>query len=76
MQLIDVAFMGPFKTYYIHEVEQGIWRNPGSVITVYRNRELFDRVYMKAAAKRPASSAAVKTHTGYAVCLCSSVQTK
>jgi hypothetical protein len=76
MLRIDVPFTGPYKIYDIHELEQEIWRNPGTVITVYRILELFGRVYMKAPANRLASYLTIKTYSGSAVCLCRSVETK
>jgi cellobiose-specific phosphotransferase system component IIB len=56
MQPLDIAFIGPSKTYYAQEVEQWIRSNPGRVITVYQIGELFGRAYMKAATAEAAAN--------------------
>lgn len=49
MQPLCVAFMSPFKTYYVQEISQWLKQHPGRVMTVYQVAELFGMAYNRAA---------------------------
>ncbi|KAK9680915.1 hypothetical protein QE152_g38724 [Popillia japonica] len=49
MQPLDLAFMGPLKTYYSQEIENWLRNNPGRVVTSYQVCELLGRAYVRCA---------------------------
>lgn len=54
IQPLDVAFMGPFKTFYANEVETWLMNHPGRVVTSYQVSELMGKAYIRAATKEVA----------------------
>lgn len=61
MQPLDVAFMGPFKSYYAQASEAFMRRFPGRVITLYDVSELMGEAFLKAASASVAVSGFRKT---------------
>ncbi|KAI4453984.1 hypothetical protein MML48_scaffold00007257 [Holotrichia oblita] len=49
MQPLDLAFMGPLKTYYSQEIENWLRHNPGRVVTSYQICELLGKAYVRCA---------------------------
>ncbi|KAK9702334.1 DDE superfamily endonuclease [Popillia japonica] len=49
MQLLDVAFYGPLKTYYGQACDRFMVNNPGKVITDRNIGHIFGEAYLKAA---------------------------
>lgn len=49
IQPLDLAFMGPFKTYYSQEIETWLKNHVGRNVSVYQIGELLGRSYLKAA---------------------------
>lgn len=49
MQPLDLAFMGPLKTYYSQEIENWLRNNPGRVVTSYQVCELLGKAYVRCA---------------------------
>ena len=49
MQPLFKAFMGPLKTFYCQEIEKWLRSQPGRVVTIYQNGELFGNAYKRAA---------------------------
>ncbi|KAJ4438271.1 hypothetical protein ANN_14210 [Periplaneta americana] len=49
MQLLDVAFMLPFKTYYAQAIEQWLKQNAGRVVTHYQVGMLLGEAFNKGA---------------------------
>lgn len=49
MQPLDVAFMGPFNTFYVQSIERFLRNNPGRVVTQYQVSRLLGEAYLKAA---------------------------
>ena len=56
MQPLDVAFMGPLKTFYCQEIEKWLRANPGRIVTVYQIGQLFGNAYRRAATGEIAAS--------------------
>lgn len=49
LQPLDVAFMGPFNTYYVQSIERFLRNNPGRVVTQYQVSRLLGEAFLKAA---------------------------
>lgn len=49
IQPLDVAFMGPFKTYYCQEIEKWLRENPGRTISPYQIASLMGKAYLRTA---------------------------
>lgn len=49
IQPLDVAFMGPLKTYYCKEIETWLKANPGRTVSPYQIASLFGKAYSRAA---------------------------
>jgi hypothetical protein len=47
MQLLDVSFMLPFKTYYAQEIESRLRMDPTGVVTYYQIAGLLGKAYLK-----------------------------
>lgn len=56
MQPLDVAFMGPFKSYYASASENFMRKFPGKAITLYDVAELMGAAYLKAASAEVAEN--------------------
>lgn len=56
MQPLDVAFMGPFKSYYASASENFMRKFPGKAITLYDVAELMGVAYLKAASAEVAEN--------------------
>lgn len=61
MQPLDVAFMGPLKTFYAQEIESWLRNNPGRVVTVYQISEILGKAYVRAATAEAAANGFRKT---------------
>ena len=61
MQPLDVAFMGPLKTFYAQEIESWLRNNPGRVVTVYQISEILGKAYLRAATAEAAANGFRKT---------------
>lgn len=49
MQPLDVAVMGPLKTYYCQEIENWVRANPGRVVSPYKIAGLLGKAYLRTA---------------------------
>ena len=61
MQPLDVAFMGPFSTFYEQEVRSWLRNHPGRVVTIQQVGALFGKAYNKAATTSNAVSGFAKS---------------
>ncbi|XP_054720511.1 uncharacterized protein LOC129230132 [Uloborus diversus] len=49
LQPLDVAFMGPFNTYYVQAIERFLRNNPGRQVTQYQVSRLLGESFLSAA---------------------------
>jgi hypothetical protein len=61
MQLLDVSFMSPFKTYYCQEIEKWLKHHGNIILTTYQIGELMGNACLKSATARVAVNGFRKT---------------
>jgi hypothetical protein len=61
MQLFDVGFLKPLKTYYAQEIETWLCNNPGRIIASFLVCKLFGPAYRRAATMETSVNSFTKT---------------